>query len=232
MKRLLMTALVLGCAVIGLPGLASATFGPGPHWVDTVSAGTDIFLDSTAILMLNGGPLGPNDVVFNLEGATMIQRTGALDDSIQFPGTNPVDGHLDVIDIEIIQMQLVSVGPLLPTVRVGSNFGLPATRGMIFEIPTDPIYPESFFDVFIEIDLPGGVTLHNQTPFRMDSVLDQWPSNAPYSWLGELELFDANDELSEVLLKGFEFNPNIPEPAVMTLLAVGGLALLKRRRKA
>jgi hypothetical protein len=89
----------------------------------------------------------------------IVDRSDPRDDSQNFPGLRPVDGHLDVIDTEIISMCLTGEGV---TLRAGAGQqqgpGLLAhSLGAIAEEAGDSTLADSFFDVFFEADLGGGM---------------------------------------------------------------------------
>jgi hypothetical protein len=46
--------------------------------------------------------------------------------------------------------------------------------------PPQPELADSFFDVFFSVELPGGSCVYNQTPARVDAVVDCLPPRAPY----------------------------------------------------
>jgi hypothetical protein len=105
-----------------------------------------------------------------------------LDDSHFFPGLRPLDGHNDVIDTEIRSMCLTENGYTL-RVGAGQQHGpgvLAASRGAIAELPTDDTMAASFFDVFFEVELGGGVYVYNQTALRISSTIDCVPPQADY----------------------------------------------------
>jgi hypothetical protein len=89
--------------------------------------------------------------------------------------------HLDVIDTEILAMELKGGGY---TLRAGAGQGegapLTATKGTIVEQASDPTLADSFFDVFFEVELPGGGYAYNQTPLRVSSVIDCVPPESDY----------------------------------------------------
>ena len=181
------------------PAVAQPTCGPGSHWIDACTlGGTDTFTLSGTTIEIDTDFDSLPEITFVVGGPTIVdRRVGTLDDSINFPGSSPVDGHpsgpgLDVIDTEMISMMLTNgvesvtagagegVGPLLP---VG---GLPASLGTIVEhsgslpgFPTpsglDSTLGDSFFHVFLEIDLGGGTFLYNCDPFIMCAVIDEVP---------------------------------------------------------
>ncbi|MDP6546488.1 MAG: pre-peptidase C-terminal domain-containing protein, partial [Phycisphaerae bacterium] len=92
----------------------------------------------------------------------------------------------------------------------------------------DPFAPgdaDSFFDVFFQIDVGGGLVLHNEEPIRIESVMDHKPA-ATFHFLpvlpGEpIELFDAAGRPTGIFL-------TTPAPPVdddryeFTMLDVGG----------
>ncbi len=172
-----LAAIVVLVLVLAIAPVASAvTPGPGPHWIDTATAGLDI-MPTEAFFGVDVTFDGLPEFDVLLTGPTIVQRSAALDDSVAFPGLRPLEGHLDVIDTEIVAMSLTGGGM---TLRAGTGEGLGTpSLGAVAEWPADPFLADSFFDVFFEIDvnLPviGLVTLHNQDPLRVDAVVDRLP---------------------------------------------------------
>lgn len=150
------------------------------------------------------------------------------------------DGKL-VIPIEIIAMNLKSVAPVVVPATVKESPSKSST-GKVKQISPGIDFPaESFFDVFIEIELPGQ-TLHNEVPIRIRSEINSLPF---YGALFEQELpgpvpllneFDEPAGTIEVL--GLTFD-EIPPTGVNTywstgaglLALVSGLVLVAWRRR-
>jgi hypothetical protein len=162
--------------------------GPGDHWVDQCASGQDVIADQGAAvgMDLDRDPFCLADVNLALgpcsapEDLLIIRRSGPLDDSQNFPGLRPLDGHLDVIDTEIISMCLTGSGV---TLRAGAGLGpgsLRASLGAISEQPGDPEWADSFFDVFVEVNLGDTVLLYNQTPLRLDADINCVPPKVSY----------------------------------------------------
>ncbi len=145
--------------------------GPGDHWIDDCPAGTDSF-NSEALAGISLGPLlDPGDTLdcnvdlsLILNGPIKIDRSDPLDDSLNFPGVSPADGHpsgpgFDVIDTEIVSMTLTNGAVSLWAGQGPSPFNedvtLSPSLGTIVERPGNPAFADSFFDVFFEIKLPG-----------------------------------------------------------------------------
>ena len=102
--------------------------GPGEHWVDTCPGGVDQIEDQGALIGIDTDLDCEEDVSLVMFPCLdipplMIARTGPLDDSNYFPGLRPVDGHLDVIDTEIVEMCLAGGG-----FTVGTPPSSPASR--------------------------------------------------------------------------------------------------------
>ena len=132
MKRTMIRGFVAGC-VLAIVGTASADylFGPGPHWVDTVTEGFDQRPSNLQISLFLGDPFDPltEKVFIDFFGKTTIFRSNAMDDSNFFPGLRPVDGHLDVIDVEIVALELTGISPFGPvTIRAPSGISHGITR--------------------------------------------------------------------------------------------------------
>jgi len=170
---------------------AQQTCGPGDHWIDDCLMFDDDFPNSGAVVgvvLLAGGetcdglpqPI-PVERIQNLVlfGPTTVHRNDRSDDSANFPGSSPIDGHLDVIDTEIVSMNLTTGGVAL---RAGSAATVPLTPslGTIVEQTGDPALGDSFFEVFFEVDLNGDMLAYNQVPLRVETAIDRVPPDAIY----------------------------------------------------
>ena len=168
--------------------------GPGPHWIhqpncppgaDNLPSGAkfgiDLDLDCVA------------DVSVVANGPATILRSGAVDDSLRFPGTRPVDGHLDVIDTEIVSMHLTNSSAGV-SLLAGAGLGvipLPPSFGAMAEQPATPELADSFFEVFFEVQVNGAL-LYNQTALRVNSKIDCLPPDTDYIHpVGCLPLFTS-----------------------------------------
>jgi hypothetical protein len=160
--------------------------GPGPHWVDGCAEGNDL-MHSTAVagIDIDFDPNCLKDFNLVLAGPVAVHRSGPLDDSIHYPGTRPLDQHVDVIDTEIVTMQLTGGGV---TLMAGAGLGsqpLAPTLGAIAEQVGNPATAHSFFDVFFEVS--GGSIpqpLYNQVPLRLESDITCIPPGDMYSHAG------------------------------------------------
>jgi hypothetical protein len=120
------------------------------------------------------------DNSFVLNGPVQIQRSDAQDDSLFYPGARPLDGHLDVIDTEIVAMSLTG-GSLTLTAGAGlGNTPLDSTFGVIAENLTNPALGDSFFDVFFEVELGGGNYLYNQDAVTVTDTITCIPPVGDY----------------------------------------------------
>ncbi len=156
--------------------------GPGPHWVDNCVAGQDAVSNSGAVVGIDADLDSNCTIDFNLimvpcgapDDKLLINRSGPLDQSAFFPGIGTNDGHLDVIDTEIISMCLVGGGVTLKA-GLGSGSGVIfPSNGVIEENSVDPNKALSFFDVFFEVSgpVPGGGPLYNHEPLRIQADPD------------------------------------------------------------
>ncbi len=94
-----------------------------------------------------------------LTGLTTLERSEPYIDSSDGKRT---------IDIEIVSMELVGTSPLLGEVRLTENSSLPSL-GKIKQQNTEADYPaDSFFDIFIEIELPNRTD--TLVPYEYDSM--------------------------------------------------------------
>jgi hypothetical protein len=166
--------------------------GPGPHWVDECAAGVDEMPSGATVgidLDLDCRP----DTSLVLRGPVLIRRSAPLDDSLNFPGTRPNDGHLETLDTEIVSMTL-SGGGVVFTAGAGLGRGgvLSPSLGVILEQSGDDRAADSFFDMFFEIDLGAGRFAYNLMPLRVESKIDCIPPDATYIHpTGCLPLYDS-----------------------------------------
>jgi hypothetical protein len=114
---------------------------------------------------------------------------GPIDDSVNIPGTSPVDGHptgpgLDVIDTEIVAMCLTGSGITLAAGTGGpSALPLQPSLGTVAEdlSTPDPSLADSTFNVLFEVSgIPGG-PLYNQIPLPVRGRINCLPPAANYS---------------------------------------------------
>lgn len=153
-------------------GLPCSQCGPGGHWVDNCSAGQDEIVNQGAVVGIDTDLDCEVDVSLILHSCAapdnllIISRSNPRDVSQNFPPLRPLDGHNDVIDTEIILMCLTGNGV---TMKAGLGQGniISPSPGAIAEKSGDATLAESFFDVYFEVDLGGGMLVYNQTPLRM-----------------------------------------------------------------
>ena len=187
---LLAILIAVGVAVLGSSDATAAppvNCGPGPHWVDSCGGGIPPYPDVYPASILVGIDLDfdPNclsDLNVPMSGPVTVHRQDASDNSANFPGLpNPpvVDAHIDAIDTEIVSMVLTGGGM---TLRAGAATGvgpngplLLPSKGLVVEQAADNTKADSFFDVFLELDLGGGLWIYNQQPRRVTAVIGQVP---------------------------------------------------------
>ena len=242
-----LTPMVIGAAVLAFAASAGAG-GPGAHWIDTLPAGVDI-MPTEAHLGIDTDLNGVPDLNVLLTGSMQQNRSDPMDDSITYPGTRAIDGHLDVIDTEIVSMSLTGGGL---TLRAGTAQGLATpTYGNIAEQSGDSFWGDSFFDVFFEIDGTASGTIHNNAALRIEAAIDRIPflPGTLYDLVlaQPLPLYDAQEDhvanLTNDLYSplggggegGITVNPIVPLPAAawmgMAMLGSLGAARTVRRRR-
>jgi hypothetical protein len=172
-----------------------ADCGPWPHFIDTCAAGND-YLPSAALVGIDTD-LDPDctaDINLIMHGPVKVHRSAPLDDSVNFPGTRPLDGHLDVIDTEILMMHLTGLGGIVLTAGGGQGQGavLAPSLGRIAEYYSDPAVGDSFFDVFFEVDLGGGNYAYNHTALKVQTRVTCIPPYQEYIHVLDcIELYDS-----------------------------------------
>jgi len=160
---------------------ACGACGPGSHWVDTCMGGVD-FVPAAAWIGVDIDLDCIPDMTYLLAGTNMVARSDPLDDSANFPGLRPIDGHLDVIDTEIIEMSLTDGGAtLVAGAGQGHSEPLPPSLGAYAEDWYEDFPAESFFDVYFELDLGDGRRLYNQFPVNLSTVIFCAPPDQVYT---------------------------------------------------
>ena len=230
MKRLTICSLLMILVSASEIAGAAALFGPGPHWVDTVTAGTDFFSSATSIAIDLNGDLLP-DVSLSLPGPIIIQRGSAADTP------DPLDPeHLNHVDIELVSLMLTGSTPLGPiTLHAGDGFGNFAADGPLYspgaidEKVSDPTLANAFIDLFLEVETPFG-TFHNNTALRLRAMIDQYPPLFAQDLLNPVPLVGSGGSPTAMSL--VSMTAVVPEPSSMALAALGlaGAFLGWRRR--
>jgi hypothetical protein len=80
------------------------------------------------------------------------------------------------IPTEIVSMSLTGASPIGPVfVAAGRELGLPPSLGEIAPVsPRRDVPGRSVFDMFFRIEV-GGMQLHNEQPFRVESFINEFP---------------------------------------------------------
>ncbi len=163
--------------------------GPGPHWIDNPACPpggqNQETLPSGAVLGIdtNLDCIADTNVVAG--GPVTIREQGPVDDATFYPGTRPIDGHLDVINTQIMAMSLTGGGVNLKAGTLsGSVQPLQPSRGVIAEQPSNPNLADSFFDVFFEIEYSPGLYAYNHVPIQVAQTISCKPPQDNYYHLG------------------------------------------------
>ncbi|MEI8209973.1 MAG: hypothetical protein WCG16_12260 [Methylococcales bacterium] len=200
-KRVGFSGVLLLLGTLGNLNTAVAC-GPGDHWVDTCSTGTDVF-DSTAAVGIDTNLDGKSDFILNLSGPTTVLRgdpqntPDPLDLLSPYLAPNPI-GHFNRIPTEIKSISLTGSGYTLRAgsdqIALGANQITGPSVGAILEktagnpsaidlaagvvagslAPVDPKLAFSYFNINFQIDTPFG-SLHNVTPLKLQTVIDRTP---------------------------------------------------------
>ncbi len=146
------------------------------------------------------------------------------------------------IDTELVSLSLTGAGLTLTAgdgIGNGLSDGPLGSLGRITEQGGDPMLADSFFDIFFDIQgAPLGPLgpLHNNSPCRMEAVIDRVPPAGGTTYVCDLTvpvfLFTLNgtNPVGQLLSTSHQI-PRIPEPATLALvgLALTTLAGLRRR---
>jgi hypothetical protein len=130
------------------------------------AAGCDEF-DSGARIIIQ---MGEATIPVTLNGPTQVERKNS-------PADGDSNGR-DDIDTEILALELEGTSSLgLVTVRQSSSRdSLGAIEEQANDTSNQVDFPaDSFFDVFVEVSIPGVGTLHNVDPIRMQCVINEIP---------------------------------------------------------
>ena len=168
----------------------------------------DQFATTTASILLVGGPIGATPVEHRLTGPAMAEVLfeGPLEgDALDHDGNG-----LDEVVTELVSLDLSNADGFRLTLNPNQM-----TFGQIEEqlnnnpgrLDLDPFHPgdaDSFFDVYFQIEVPGGLVLHNNDPLRIETDIRHKPPFERYRHIvpmgGPIELFDENDNPTGVFL--------------------------------
>ncbi len=127
-------------------------------------------LPSTATFVIDGTILGEPFVV-------RLSSAGLADAQVQ-----RAPQVLDTIDTELLQLDLAGFHPRVGPVTLTESPTLSSTgqvRDVVLNELCELVDGESFFDVFVEIDLPNlGETWIGQSPIRIESRISGLPPQA------------------------------------------------------
>lgn len=222
-----------------------AQCGPGDHWVDTCPGGQDTLVNVLATGGIDFTLDCETDIYVPANGSAIINRADPSDDSQNYPGTRPIDGHLDVIDTEIISLTLASSDvTILAGAGQGQGGVLPATYGVIAEEFSNPALAESFFDCYFEAYVLSQY-VYNHVPIRLEATIDRYPPfGQTYTFNGCIAVYDSPDpgqgnligNITSIELTFQQEQTEIPTLSEwgmlifgLLLLAAGTIAVIRRK---
>jgi hypothetical protein len=145
---------------------------------DTRGGEIDVFPNSHAQITL-AVPGAPNQVIGADGPTTVVVNIGPNGEA----GDTDGNGRNDV-RTEIVELRLTGIGPQGP-VEIGLNpnkrsFGqieeqTNAKPGTLEVPPFGEGKADSFFDVFVEVKLPDGTLVHNESPIHLATVITHKP---------------------------------------------------------
>lgn len=214
----------------------AASCGPGAHWVDGCSAGTDMLAMS--------GSLSVNFGVFGVFTIPVVGTGGVLTRSAPVDMPDSLDpGHVNQINTEFVSGVLQNAVPLPGigniSVRIGSGAGVgTASLGGIVET-TDPSLAATYFDVYFQVSSALGV-FHNNDPLRVTATTDSWMPDGGISYGldlsgGQVGVYNDTNQLMGYVVDptgtgGFHIAA-VPIPPALYLFATGLLGLLRFARR-
>lgn len=166
--------------------LACESCPPGPHFIDACAGGVDQMSNSDAMVSMDVtldciAEMSAMQIPCAMPaGLLVVSRSDPRDDSQNYPGLRALDGHMDVVDTEVLSACLIGGGGVL---RIGMGQGgviLPSL-GALAELPGNPWSVQSFFDIYFELSLDGGMTVYNQMPLRMAAEITCVPPSAVFT---------------------------------------------------
>jgi hypothetical protein len=176
-------------------------------------AGTDAFQSIAQMKVQPGCSGGP--ITLDLAGPTVVKRSAPTE----------VDGK-QTIDTEMVSMTLTGFDPTLGSVTLRES----PTQDSIGQVQESKAggqaFPaQSFFDVFVEIDLEHIGTLHNQSPMRMKNagILGIPPIGSEYrppTGYGPVQLFDGSNNVVACLVH-VSHVPEDPSHVLLKLELIG-----------
>ncbi len=169
--------LVLGWATSAYAANDRVLYGPGPHWLDDVTAGLAMF-QSEVTVGIDLDRDGVTDLVVPAGGPTTVVRGDAR--LMPIKGERPA--HLAHLDLEIVSMTLAGEIPGLGAFAIAAGDGIAnlAPDGLLHsygssdEDPTAPRVARDVFQIWFRIDVQG-LVLHNPDPLRVEATIDRLP---------------------------------------------------------
>ncbi len=223
---------------------ARSQCGPGEHWVDNCVEGQETWQNIYMEVHVDITGDCEADGAIQLSGWASVHHSNPSDDSQNYPGTRPVDGHLDVIDTEMLSLDLVGLqGSVIAGAGRGQDNNLAPSLGVMAE-QFDNFNVDSFFDVFCEANV-NGMYLYNQSAARLSASISQIPPYGSTYTFSECLPAYTSPIPGEGTLAGFithvtmTVQEQAPIPTLsqwgmilMTLLfmAFGTVAVVRRRR--
>ena len=169
-KRLLLVAAATAAALFMFASCGDGDTEPGTNYPP---AGEDRFEATTATVELEITPEGASRLGVNLQVLETIELEGP---ALVTRSDPRLDGDLYVVDTEIVSLELSGMSPTLGPVVVRQSPDLPSLGEVRQQEPGEDFPADSFFDIFVEIDLPDlGIIAVNQDPLVLEATLTDLP---------------------------------------------------------
>ncbi len=210
---------------------------------------TGVASNAEAIIIVDGMPSFP------VTGAAYNSENGTT-----FPTTTPEAIPIEIVALSLVSIDPVNIiAPV--DIQAGETFTIDSFFDVFIELSVDGIFQvDSFFDVEVSFSLKQGgswdteivsMDLSGQIPGGPTIDIRESPTIPSPGHLAITDLgcglyevdsfFDVFTELSvdggpfvpadSPVRVSIDLVPGIPEPATMSLLALGGVALIRRKKR-
>ena len=220
-------------AVMLLAGVASASVIVGG-----TAPTTNIYLSQTA----EGDPINSNDVryqatAYRTAGQNFTATTSTIVDAITFKGQSEARGNPLPMTLKVWELSSIYSDPYASGVLLGSESGSVAytadtAQYITFDLTTDiSIVAGHVYGFEVVIDGPAASAKRYGDPGMLVSAADNpYVDGNPIRLATTAPGAGAYNHSSDDVLDMVFYIQDVPEPATLTVLGLGALAMLRRRK--